>query len=183
MLMKKIFWSLLFVSALFVSCGDDDDDDSNSSDNGGKKEVVDDGKITKDNCLDYLKKNYNLALQIPSTSTITTFSDFTYDWGISIKSENVKNDVAEMANSLFSQTQSVSKEGCFAGEYDIDEEAYTVTFIKGKDFSTLEDSKIYEVGGYYQYEWYYKDAKGNIGEVFISCDEENGLVGIAIAID
>lgn len=177
--MKKIFWSLLFVSALFVGCGDDDDEDSNSSDNG-KKETVDNDKVTKDNCLSALKKNYGFDLQLPSTSTISAYNDFLYDWAVSIKSSNPKEDALAILNSLFEQSKSLSTEGVYCGEFDYDDETEHVFFNKKKDANSLEDALQSYVATYYQYDWFYKSSKGFNIEVFVDYDEEKGSISIGI---
>lgn len=186
--MKKLIWASLFMSALFISCGDDDDDDNNNGGSSNNKQeqkednpgTTDNDKVTVENCLDALKQDYNIDLKLPASSSISLFSDFTYDWSVAVKSANAEKDALEVANSLFEKTKALSTEGLFTGVYDFDEVSNKTVFVKGDDITTLEDAKEMGSDGYAQYIWFYKSSNGSITEVFIDYDNNKGEYTIGI---
>lgn len=171
--MKKIIWSFLFVSALFVSCGDDDDDSSKPANNNN--EVEKDEVVTKENCLDVLKKNYGIDIQLPLSSYIAMYSDVSYEWGATFMCESGNNDGQEMAKKLFSNTQNISKDGLFGRDKSAAQD-----FVKGDEYKTLDETITVQYDDYVEYEWYFKSENGSNVHVYVENDMVKGIYKIGI---
>lgn len=174
--MKKIFFPILFVSALLLSCGDDDDESSNPS--GNKQETVD-NTVTKDNCLDALKKNYGIDLQLPSSSSIAMYSEISYKWCVTVMSSGSNNDGLEVAKALFSLTKSISTDGLFDGEFIVDQQSNNRSFVRESYLVDLDDANQSQYDGYAEYGWYYHSENGSLVQVYIENDEMKGIYKIA----
>lgn len=180
--MKKTLLALCCLSAIFVSCDKLNKGNANGGQPAGNESVesvevadapqtvdgiAEDEKITLENCIPGLKRDFNLVLQLPAASSINKYSELSFDWSVMVSSEDAEKDAMEVAQSLFDQTKKLSVNGIYSGKVDVDEESYKPVFFKKGDLANLAEAKISEMADYKQYQWFYKSNEDVVTEVFV----------------